>query len=70
MSFPELLDAARKLTSVEKIRLMHELLDEFAAPISTAILSQLPQGVDIVSPIPAPEAAAALTALLGKGGTS
>lgn len=30
MSFSEILDVARKLTCVEKIRLMHELLNEIA----------------------------------------
>jgi hypothetical protein len=70
MSLPELLDAARKLTRGEKLRLMHELLDEVAGGDLRGEYSPLPTRTPIISPILAPEAAAALADLLSTGGTS
>ena len=70
MSFPELLEAARNLTRVEKIQLLHELLDEVVAPNAPELLSHLPPGSAIISPIPAPAAAAVLADLLAKGDLS
>jgi hypothetical protein len=32
MSFPELLEAVRKLPPADKVRLMHELVDQVARP--------------------------------------
>jgi hypothetical protein len=65
MSFPELLEAIRNLPRADKIRLMHELVDQVSTSDNpeAALVSRI-GNADIISPIPAPEAAAALAALL------
>lgn len=77
MSLPEILEAVKGLPQVEKIQLMHALVDEFGgtrdSPSDDAALAFPPAAVlhmgwraEIVSPIVAPEAAAALAALLAE----
>jgi hypothetical protein len=41
MSYPELLDAIRKLPQTDKIRLMHDLVDDVASSSELALLKSL-----------------------------
>jgi hypothetical protein len=68
MSFPELLEAVRKLPAAEKLRLTHELVDQVARSneSESSPTPMFPRGAEIISPIPAPEAAAALMGLLAE----
>ena len=67
MSLPQLLNAVRQLPRAEKIQLLHELLDDVATPDTGVMASAFFGGIDIISPIPSPEAAAVLQSMLAQG---
>jgi hypothetical protein len=61
------MSAVQQLSRAEKLQLLHELLDDVATPDRDVTFSAFFGGADIISPIPAPEAAAALQAMLAQG---
>jgi hypothetical protein len=68
MSLTEILEVIRSLPQVDKLQLLHELVNQVTLPNPSkeAVGAMMPGRVEVVSPVVAPATAAALAALLAE----